>query len=248
MRCITILLTVILYACGPSNNNVHEERPIEPIAQGPTNPNGEFSKSINYDSLLNGLWYSEGNPGVVPHWLEFNSKNQTHLRWLADEAKPHDPAGLYKIIQGDILQVYNEQHNDVQQFSIDSLSATHLSLVPLGPSAGNLIYRRTPHRVIFFHLSDQEFDSLATLPEYHGLYEVSSDFGFYAVNVLDSLSNTKIAAEITSERFLSVGGTEIDKFKYSGYGVILIRTDSIKIQPGVMTDLEYYQLIAEFYN
>ncbi|NEV95032.1 hypothetical protein G3567_12885 [Psychroflexus sp. YR1-1] len=103
-------------------------------------------------------------------------------------------------------------------------------------------------KIVFFHLSEQEFDSVANLPDYQGLYEVSSDFGFYVSKVMDSLKNSNVKAEITTERFIDVGNVELDKFEHYGYGAIFIKSDSTLIEVGIMTDMDYYKLISEFFN
>jgi hypothetical protein len=103
-------------------------------------------------------------------------------------------------------------------------------------------------RIIFYHLNEQEYDSLAELDDSEGLAEVDSDFGYYASNVLDSMQNTKLKVEVTSERFISVGEQTIDKFEHFGYGVILVKSDSINIQSGVMTDIDYFMQITEFFE
>ena len=104
------------------------------------------------------------------------------------------------------------------------------------------------NKVIFFHLSEQEFDSVAGLPDYQGLYEVSSDFGFYVSKVMDSLKNTSVVAELTTDRVIEINNKAFDKFDEYGYGLVLIRPDSIRIEGGIMTDVEYFQLISEFFE
>lgn len=103
-------------------------------------------------------------------------------------------------------------------------------------------------KIVFFHLSEQEFDSVADLPDYQGLYEVSSDFGFYVTKVMDSLKNSNIETDITTERFITVGTSRLDKFEHFGYGIILMNGDSSYVEGGIMTDIGYFQLISEFFN
>lgn len=104
------------------------------------------------------------------------------------------------------------------------------------------------NKIVFFHLSEQEFDSVAELSDYQGLYEVSSDFGFYVTKVMDSLKNSNIETEITTERFIPVGKSRLDKFEHFGYGIILTNGDSSHVEGGIMTDMGYFQLISEFFD
>ena len=104
------------------------------------------------------------------------------------------------------------------------------------------------NRVIFYHLTEWEFDSLALSSNSEGLNEVDADFSYHASNAIDSLNNTKLNVEVTTERFITIGKQKIDKFDHFGYGVILVRPDSVSIHAGVMTDIDYITLIAEFYG
>jgi hypothetical protein len=103
-------------------------------------------------------------------------------------------------------------------------------------------------QIVFYSLTDHEFDSLVLLEPDDGLNESFSDFSFYASNVLDSMKNTDISTSVTTNRFIELGGKTIDKFDYTGFGIILIRNDSTYIESSVYTDIDYFMTITEFFN
>ena len=103
-------------------------------------------------------------------------------------------------------------------------------------------------QIVFYSLTDNEFDSLVMLEPDDGLNESFSDFSFYACNVLDSMKNTDISTRVTTKRFIEFGGKTIDKFEYTGFGIILIRSDSIYIQSHIYTDIDYFMTITEFFD
>ncbi|MEM9832908.1 MAG: hypothetical protein AAF944_19910 [Bacteroidota bacterium] len=217
--------------------------------------NEQLSKSLPVHEILHGQWFSEGNEGVVPHWTEFDSFKSTYTMWLVDEEKPEDSNYTYKLISNDLLEISDISYRDIRQFAFDSINWNYIDLAPLGPSAGKLIYQRKKYKlsngsseIIFFRPSEQEFDSLVNLSEYQGLYEASSDFGFYINSTLKQLKQRGVQASVTDERIIRVGNREIDKFDHAAYGLILVKSDSISVHSGVMTDVGYMQLISEFLN
>ena len=165
-----------------------------------------------------------------------------------------------RIIDSDKIELRNE----INTWILEPLDRTELTIEPNTEPYFNELNERTnrylsglnstpelstePNRIIFYHLNSQEYDSLASFQDSEGLAEVDSDFGYYASNVLDSMRNTQLKAEVTSERFITVGERTIDKFEHFGYGVILVRSDSVNIQSGVMTDIDYFMLITEFFE
>ncbi len=205
------------------------------------------------NQVIGGQWLAQGNEGIVSNWLEFDTTSMTFSSWLDGEIKPSNPLGEFAIIQDSLLQLSNYQYRRPDTYGFDSISIDYLNLWSTGVNAGNLIYRRSLYtppkkRIIFFHLSEAEFDSLVQIPDYEGLYEVSSDFGFYVSNVIDSLKNSTIRTDVITDRIVQLDTIQFDKFEYHGYGTVLIKNDSVLIEHGIMTDVGYFQLISEFFG
>ena len=111
------------------------------------------------------------------------------------------------------------------------------------------------YNIIFFHPNQMEFEEL--LKEYgeegEGLYEVDSDFGFYVNKVYDSISKTDLKAKIITERIIKYstksGIKYLDRLKNEEhpYGIIFNNVDcEPKMEFGVMTDIGFYQVLAEY--
>lgn len=203
--------------------------------------------------MLVGQWKTEGNLGVVSNWLEFDSSSNQFYAWLDYELRPTNPSGNYQIVSDTILQISYKDYNESKKFAFDSVSQNYIDMWSLGVGAGNLIYERAfyenpEQKIIFFHLSEHEFDSVADLPGYEGLYEVSADFGFYVSKVMDSLKNSSITTELTTKRYIKINQTSLDKFEEFGYGAVFMRHDSVRIEEGIMTDIDYFQIISEFFD
>lgn len=245
---LCFLVILLLFSCGtPTQKEEATEQLEEESEQAKETETPELS------DLIAGQWKTIGNEGVVPNWLEFDSSTMKFYSWLDEESRPSNSSGSYSIVKDTLLSLFYSEYNEIETFGFDSISKNYLDIWSTGVSAGNLIYERTSYeypqqKVIFFHLSEHEFDSVADLPDYQGLYEVSSDFGFYVSKVVDSLKNSPIKTEITTKRFIQLGTTELDKFEYYGYGVILIKSDSSLVEGGIMTDMDYFQLISDFFN
>jgi hypothetical protein len=108
--------------------------------------------------------------------------------------------------------------------------------------------------VLFFYPTESEFNELLKENgEDSGLYEVDSDFGFYASKVYDSLSKTELKVKFVTERIIKYStksGTEyFDRFKNveHPYGIIFNKIScDPKIEFGVMVDIGIFQELDEY--
>ncbi len=111
------------------------------------------------------------------------------------------------------------------------------------------------YNLLFFHPNEMEFEEL--IKEYgeesDGLYEVDSDFGFYANKVYDSISKTDMKVKIVSERIIKYstksGIKYLDRLKNKEhpYGIIFNKVNcEPKIEFGIMTDIGIYQELTEY--
>ena len=110
------------------------------------------------------------------------------------------------------------------------------------------------YNVLFFHPTESEFNELLKENgEESGLYEVDSDFGFYASKVYDSLLKTDLKVEFVTERIIKYstknGVKYFDRLKNAEhpYGIIFnnINCDP-KIEFGVMVDIGILQRLNEY--
>lgn len=109
--------------------------------------------------------------------------------------------------------------------------------------------------LLFFLPNEKEFEEL--LKEFenesNGLYEVDSDFGFYANKVYDSISKTDLKVEIVTERIIKYstknGIKYLDRLKNEEhpYGIIFNNVNcDPRIEFGVMTDIDIFQVLTEY--
>jgi len=110
------------------------------------------------------------------------------------------------------------------------------------------------YNLLFFHPNENEFDELLKEQgENSGLYEVDSDYAFYANKVYDSISKTDLKVKIITERIIKYstknGIKYLDRLKNEEhpYGIIF---NSVNCEPriefGVMTDVGMFQELEEY--
>lgn len=103
--------------------------------------------------------------------------------------------------------------------------------------------------VTFFHLSDVELDSISTLRNSDGLYEVSGDFMYYALEMVELYRDSAIRVEISDNRRFKVNDEVIDKFDLeSPFVVLFLKGSKYKIETGVYTDAGIQQMINDFFK
>ena len=111
------------------------------------------------------------------------------------------------------------------------------------------------YNLVFFHPNEAEFEELLKEngEESEGLYEVDSDFGFYASKVYDSISKTESKVKIITERIIKYStksGIEyLDRLKNKEhpYGIIFNNVNcEPRIEFGIMTDIDMFQIWNEY--
>ena len=103
--------------------------------------------------------------------------------------------------------------------------------------------------LLFFHPDSVQFRELAKSKNSEGLYEVSSDFGFYANKIIELYQDSTLNVTITDKRLFIASNELIDKFEQkSPYGLILIKNHEYKIETGVFTDIGLQQMINEYFK
>lgn len=110
------------------------------------------------------------------------------------------------------------------------------------------------YNVLFFHPTESEFKKLLKENgENSGLYEVDTDFGFYASKVYDSISKTDLKVKIVTERIIKYSTKNGIKFldrlnnEEHPYGIIFNKVKcEPKIEFGVMTDIGFFQELTEY--
>lgn len=103
--------------------------------------------------------------------------------------------------------------------------------------------------IMFFQPDSIEFNSIVNSEDSEGIYEVSSDFGFYANRIINFYKDSDFYVRISDKRFYIVNNYLIDKLaQKSLYGIILVKSNEYKIETGVFTDVGIQQMINEFYK
>lgn len=111
-----------------------------------------------------------------------------------------------------------------------------------------------PNSVIFYSISQTEFDSLSTSVPDGGLDEVISDFEYYVGKLLPILKrDTSLYVLYTAHRFYGIvneGGTTIfDRVEPRNLvGVIMNSASKHEISKGVGTDVDMMLMITEFFQ
>lgn len=109
--------------------------------------------------------------------------------------------------------------------------------------------------IVFFLPTEKEFQELFEKEgEESGIYEVSSDFSYYANEIIDSLSNASIKTLTTTNPVIVISYKAkvkiVDRRKLD-HIVGVIFTDGVKeplVNTGVYTDLDYWQMIKEYFG
>jgi hypothetical protein len=103
--------------------------------------------------------------------------------------------------------------------------------------------------LLFFQPDSTEFDSIVNSENSEGIYEVSSDFGFYANKIIELYKDSTLNVNISDKRFFIANNELIDKFEQeSPYGIILVKSNEFKIETGVFTDVGIQQMIMEYFK
>ncbi|MBE0663994.1 MAG: hypothetical protein IH597_16175 [Bacteroidales bacterium] len=103
--------------------------------------------------------------------------------------------------------------------------------------------------VMFFIPDSTQFNSIAKSDNSEGIYEVSSDFGFYANKIIEKYKDSSLNVNISDDRFFIVNNQLFDRLEQkSPYGVLLVKQDKFEIETGVFTDSGLQQMINDFFK
>lgn len=83
-----------------------------------------------------------GNGGVVPKWLEFDTVTKTFYVWLVGDLRPSSANGNYQIIGDSLIELNVTEYDEKSILLIDSISENYLKIIPMGISAGSLVYNK----------------------------------------------------------------------------------------------------------
>lgn len=103
--------------------------------------------------------------------------------------------------------------------------------------------------LLFFQPDSIQFYSIANSANPEGIYEVSSDFGYYASKILELYQDSSLNVNISDNRLFIANNELIDKFEQESlYGIILVKENEFKIETGVFTDIGIQQMISEYFK
>lgn len=137
MKIFAPLILIILFSCTKRSESNSEQ-----LKESANEIERETDNEIDFNLHLQGIWFTEGNEGVVPNWIEFDTVNMSYSNWNDGELKSNSLNGEFVIINDSILEVRFAEYNDFQRYAFDSLSTYYIVLFPLGPNAGNLTFTR----------------------------------------------------------------------------------------------------------
>lgn len=103
--------------------------------------------------------------------------------------------------------------------------------------------------LLFFHPDSIQFYSIANSENAEGIYELSSDFEYYASKILELYQDSPLNVNISDNRFFIANNELIDKFEQESlYGIILVKENEFRIETGVFTDIGIQQMISEYFK
>lgn len=103
--------------------------------------------------------------------------------------------------------------------------------------------------VIFFIPNKTEFDSISKTDKSDGIYEVASDFEYYANEIINQYKDSTLFVGYTDKKFFQIKDSLISKKKQDfPYGIILSNDSIFKIETGVFSDIDIENLINEFFK
>jgi hypothetical protein len=198
--------------------------------------NVEFSEFSN-ETLFNAI---QNEPGPFCKILE-NDQNLVDLETILAELK----SPLHDLIDLELTII---------EIADTKASATLKSQLILAINSANWdeskkIEQFNKPTLLFFHPDSVQFRELAKSENSEGLYEVSSDFGFYANKIIELYQDSTLNVTITDKRLFIANNELIDKFEQKNpYGLILIKNHEYKIETGVFTDIGLQQMINEYFK
>lgn len=198
--------------------------------------NVEFSEFSN-ETLFKVI---QTEPELFCKVLE-NKKNQIDLEIIISELKSplHDLIGLELTIEKIANTKTNKSLKSKLIYAINSANWDE----------SKKIEQLQNPTVMFFHPDSTQFNSIVNSENSEGIYEVSSDFGFYANKIIELYTDSTLNVNISDKRLFIANKELIDKFEQeSPYGIILVKENEIKIETGVFTDVGIQQMISEYFK
>ncbi|MGQ8336423.1 hypothetical protein ACUNWD_07710 [Sunxiuqinia sp. A32] len=105
-----------------------------------------------------------------------------------------------------------------------------------------------PNSIVFYYPDEQKIDSLIKLNNGESNIEESlSDFSNYISEIIDLYHDSSLTIQISNNRYFSVNDSVIDRNDLnSDFGIIISgNKNNLSIHKGIMTDLDYMQIIEE---
>ncbi|MFT5337517.1 MAG: hypothetical protein ACI9YL_001521 [Luteibaculaceae bacterium] len=103
--------------------------------------------------------------------------------------------------------------------------------------------------VLFFRPDSNQIVSLTKSENAEGIFEVLSDFEFYARNTIELYQDSALNVDISDHRFFIANNELLDKLEQENYfGIILVNQNEIKIETGVFSDAGIQQMISAFFG
>lgn len=138
---INYLLIFLVFACQIENKTENDK--VDSYDQSNETEPKRITKKI---PSLHGTWFTNGNEGIVPSWIEFDSSDFSYYSWLDDEIIAGEPSGTYKIVEGRIIELDSKEFNYVERHTIDSITSNYMKISSTGVNAGPLEYQRKEYK------------------------------------------------------------------------------------------------------
>jgi|GEM_PF-1401755 len=105
-------------------------------------------------------------------------------------------------------------------------------------------------KIVMFFLPDSlQFNAIANSDKSKGIDEVSSDFEFYAGEIIDLYKDSTLNVTYSKKRYFIINNQVIDKMKQkSPFGILLVNNEKFEIETGVFSDVDIKDMIFEFYK
>lgn len=137
---LTPFFVLILIGCDLSERNSNEVKTLPRNIDSVLLIDDIAKQRVDPNKVLHGFWYTDGNEGTVPNWIEFDSTSSEYYTWRAEDVWGDQLSGSYKVLNNSDLELFNEEYNDIRRYAFDSISSNYFDLSPYGPSAGNSVY------------------------------------------------------------------------------------------------------------
>jgi hypothetical protein len=128
MKFLPFLLLVLL--CFSSCQNSSSNKPVTTEVLPESAP-----------FTLKGLWYSNGNSKMGPHFTEFTATD--YYRWPKDGLKPPRPSGSY-VLDNLTMEVVDDEIATTSYFKINLINKNQIELDRLASNDPSIIYQRQP--------------------------------------------------------------------------------------------------------